>query len=748
MEEKKTEKEISSRQLLDKLKGCLDGQTPSKKSEYKNSKDNGEGLIEPTDTNVEKLLDKIGANISASQDQLKIIKPYIDEYQNIRREKAEEEKKQEYQEIYKQILETEEKNAALVEGASSEISLGGVAHTSSGISEEELEYSMLSIFGTEEETENFKKEADIEESTEIFEDDICYKRGKSRFAEYTHRSQAKDIILSYRSSCAYYLRRIILAVIVTAFALIFENAAFFGISLPAFADPKVYPKVYTLIALQITVLCVFLSWNLLLKGAKGLFTSKPEPSSLLFLITVCNLAYIAFHYFAEIKAEYILFVFPLSFMTLLSVFYEYLNVRREFMTFRIVCSDEQKQVVSRMKDNECELERESYEGYFEKSPAFFTVRKTDFIKNFFRREERYSKHFSIVIVFALLVCVSSVALFFFDFFRNNSGLVLSLRTAYTMLAIAMPACLWYSLAYPFYRASKKAYSVGSAFVGNSAFDEFSSSTVVSFSDREIFPASEVRLKNVKVYGNGRIDKVISCAAAIFCHTGGPLVSIFEKATVDSGYTKDVDLIDIEPDGIEAAVDGEHVFVGSAEFLERNCFYTEDRENCANNREYYMYMAIGREAVARIQIEYTIEPSIPATLSHLFEAGVCIAIKTFDPNINYEMLGNYIDLGKRPVKILKCRSLADKTAKKPDADGAVITKSKVKYLLATMADCDRTVSAVKAGVVISVVSMVSGIILATLCSILKMIPSVYSLYIVAFQIAFMIICYLISKLFMK
>ena len=105
-------------------------------------------------------------------------------------------------------------------------------------------------------------------------------------------------------------------------------------------------------------------------------------------------------------------------------------------------------------------------------------------------------------------------------------------------------------------------------IGEASLGEYADASVVSFDDKEVFPARGVRVRNVKVYGENRIDHVIYAAASVFHVVGGPLAEVFETATGELGYAENVKLTRLDRDGIEARVDGGTVLIGRAAFINR------------------------------------------------------------------------------------------------------------------------------------------------------------------------------------
>ncbi|MBR5616033.1 MAG: YidC/Oxa1 family membrane protein insertase, partial [Clostridia bacterium] len=156
----------------------------------------------------------------------------------------------------------------------------------------------------------------------------------------------------------------------------------------------------------------------------------------------------------------------------------------------------------------------------------------------------------------------------FEYFTNSQSVYEALTVSYITMLLTLPSCAFIAFSYPMYLASGFAYEKDSAMIGEASLGEYADASVVSFDDKEVFPARGVRVRNVKVYGENRIDHVIYAAASVFHVVGGPLADVFETATGELGYAENVKLTRLDRDGIESRVDGGTVLIGRAAFVNR------------------------------------------------------------------------------------------------------------------------------------------------------------------------------------
>ena len=170
------------------------------------------------------------------------------------------------------------------------------------------------------------------------------------------------------------------------------------------------------------------------------------------------------------------------------------------------------------------------------------------------------------------------------------------------------------------------------------------------------------VKSSKTYGDSPIDYIISNVASLFMKVGGPLAQVFEAATRDLEHTDDVKLTSVVSGGLEAYIDGRHVYCGNADYFTDNGLPTptdpEDEILRGQSSVSIMYLAIDGEVAAKLYIQYTLDRDFEVTIKQLSRLGICVGIKTFDPNITDLMLDRSISLADYPIKILRCRTIDD------------------------------------------------------------------------------------------
>ncbi len=568
--------------------------------------------------------------------------------------------------------------------------------------------------------------------------------------EFTSMTQTKQFFKQYKKTYRMSLLKMALAVVFTIALFFYENISVMGGALPAAFSPKFYPVVYAMVSLQILVLCAALIWRELYEGVRAIINRRPIPESITVVMLLGTLIYHviicavpSFTYDAK------LYNFPAALCVLLTLVYEFMNLKREIFSFNIVASKRVKYAIGRVKFGEDELEKEAFSEFLPANPSIFKVNKANFINGFFKRSRANTNNKPIIGILILASAALSVVLGIVGFWYSKS-MNTALIFAYAAFMISLPFSAFLTYSYPFYRASKEAYTLDSAIIGESSLDEYSSASAISFDDKDVFPSYGVKVKSVKVYGLNRIDHVIYYAGSMFRHVGGPLADVFEGATRDIGHSDDVELLEVDDSGLEAIIDDTHIYIGTADYLRRKEFepvMDEDDADIENDGETsIMHMVVNEEVTAKFYVSYIIDPDFEAILKHLYKSGMCVGIKTFDPNIDNRMLSTKIKISKYPVKILKCRGSEDFSETRESIDSGVVSKNSAKTLLQTLSLCDRVNYMTKTNLVVKIFAMIVSVVLLGFVLVLGHSANLPSVYVALYQLFWILPMAVIAKLF--
>lgn len=563
---------------------------------------------------------------------------------------------------------------------------------------------------------------------------------QDKHAEYVSPAQNKEIFSEYKKKYGNMLFRFLGALFFLILLFFFENDKLLGISMPALFDREQYPLVYTLFDLQLVVLSGAMVWKGIRTGIRALLRLRPVPESITgFLFLACLVYTVIIAALCPMHGLQ-LYNFPIALAVLFELCYEFMNLRREIMSFKIVSSKKLKYAVDAIPQKDGEAERRMFAEYISDDPSLFRIKRTAFVESFFQRTETYPRTQRILRSIIPAVLLLTLAFFAADFILSGE-VYDALTVAYITLLLTLPSCAFIMFSYPMYRASGFAYEKESAMIGEASLGEYADASVVTFDDKEVFPARGVRVRNVKVYGSNRIDHVIYAAASVFHVVGGPLSDVFETATGELGYAENVKLIRLDRDGIEARVDGGTVLAGRAAFVNRygyNVSLSESEKSMEETGDAcILYIAYENNIAAKLYIQYAVEPDFEAVLKQLYRQGICVGIKTSDPNIDDHLLSCKIKMSKYPVKIIKCAEPKETAIIVDRLSSGIVSKSGAKALLQTLAICDRVLSASRTNNVLGIVSILLGMAAMAFFVIAGMSITVAPLFIALYQLFWVI-----------
>ncbi len=566
-------------------------------------------------------------------------------------------------------------------------------------------------------------------------------------AEYVSSAQNKEIFAEYKKKYSALMFRFLGAAVLLLLFFFFENNNLLGLKLPALFDRTQYPLVYALFDFQFVVLLGAMIGKTLKTGLRAMVRFRPVPESITGFLFLASAVYTAIIVALCPMRDLQMYNFPIALTALLALCYEFMNLRREIMSFKIVSSKKLKYAVDASDPADCDAERAMFAEYISDDPAMFRIKRASFIDGFFRRTETYPRTHKILRT--MLPAVLLLVLAFFAVTAVVRGnLYEALTVAYVTLLLILPSSAFIAFSYPMYRASSYAYEKDSAMIGESGLNEYADASVVSFDDKEVFAPQGVRVRNVKVYGNNRIDHVIYAAASVFHVVGGPLSDVFETATGELGYAENVKLVRVDGDGIESRVDGGAVLIGKASFLSRYGY-----DIALNASELAMeetgdasilFIAYDNNVAAKLYIHYSVDPEFETVLKQLYRQGVCVGIKTSDPNIDDHLLACKIRMSKYPVKIIKCAEPRETAVIVERLSSGIVSKSGAKALLQTLAMCDRVLSTSRTNNVICIVSIVLGVLAMAFAVVAGMPVTLAPIWLALYQLFWVVPMALIAK----
>ena len=588
---------------------------------------------------------------------------------------------------------------------------------------------------------------------EIPTEEIQSVRGdvRAKSLEYTDRSQRQEIIGMYKYAHKLTTIKMILAAVFAGILFFYENLNIFGLKLAGALDGAQHPLIYVLINLQIMVICCALAYDELFQGTKAIIALDPTPESVTAVVVFAGFIHtVLTAIFAKPGQIPTLFNFVVALCILMTLGYTLYNIKREMLGFRVVSSKNSKFVLERKKETGAKLEATAFDGISDENPDVLRVERASFSDNYFKRTNVMPDLRLYLGIVAASVFVVAVIMFIV-LYHNGKGGLNSLTGAYETLLFGLPLSIFFTYSIPFYRANKFGRNIDTAIIGEEALCEYSYSSIVSVDDTGVFPPYGVKIQSINVYDNYRIDTALHYAASGFACVGGPLADVFEVATMEIGRSENVEFVEAGEGYLITRVDGAELICGSAKALiDRGVPMSSDIygfDGQTDPEVSIMYLACDGKLMAKMYIKYRIDSEFEQIVDTLAERGMCVAVKTFDPNVTESMLALRIKPDKYPLKVVRLTSIEEKPKTKERASGGIVSRGDSKSLLKILTVCEDVLRVRRINTWIKIAASVVG--LAIMCIVVASgtVASVSSLFLAIFQLAWLIPLAIATKMYL-
>lgn len=577
--------------------------------------------------------------------------------------------------------------------------------------------------------------------------------------EYVDRSQNAEIEKGYRYKMVGLWVRLGLCSVFTILLMLFENievlAKLFTGTAKQFGgvfDPAVYPVVYAMVSLQLMLLACLCAHEQILKGFGYLFRGIPRPESMTSMMTVAGILYtIVIARITVQSDEPVMFNFVVAVAALMTLVGDIYNTRREILNFKVVSSDKPKHIVCRVSDEQSRGETTAFSEE-EDVCDVMRIEKADFINGFYNRMNTPDGSTNVFMSCAMGVMAAAAVLFgIFASVRGGTAVEIARVVCVTLMTVA-PMSVYLSLSYPFYRANVAAGEYESAIIGETSLTEYSNASIVTFDDKNVFPSYSVKVQNIRIYNNARIDRVLYYAASVFAKAGGPLQDVFEIATLEMGHSENVQIFDTENGFLAAEVDGVNIIFGSgAALLKKGLkIRRQDMEDDVDLSDELSIMYMFREdkLVAKMYIQYVMDSDIELILGQFQNSGLYGCVRTFDPNIDERMIAKKVKMKRIPLKVVRYNGAEEVGTYTEKVDSGLVTSGSPKSLLQIISYCDKVLHTKKTNIALAILAILVGAAIMMLLVLSGSIGIMNSLFVIIYQLLWLVPMLLSSKMFIR
>lgn len=565
--------------------------------------------------------------------------------------------------------------------------------------------------------------------------------------DYHSFEQNKSIFAAYRQKYNSVRIRAVACAVVALVLFVIENMGIFGLGLPSFMSSAAG---YATVEWALLFVCAILVCENLISAAKNLckFEFTPDSVTLIaFILTVLTSAAALFSESDDIK----MFNFPFAVCVLFSLIGSIISIRKEILTFRTISTLKNKRAVTVMPNGKYSPEMKEFADDITEGEKVYCTVNTEFVDGYLSRKRESPKSYGKLKLLILAVLAFSVVCGILSAVVAEAGVYGSFANTYVTFLISAPLAVFLSCQLPMYGSAIRAYSNGSAIIGDAAPEMIDDMAVLAFTDNDAFKNGDVRIKSVKVVGNNKIENIIYYASAVCSLSGGPLSKVLSQATLDYVKPKKAEICALSDIGVEADIDGRHIVLGVPQYMGENnvrsLYQKNDDRWSGDTNKRILYLACDGVIMAKFYIEYNVSPDFLYIIKSLSQEGIAVSVRSNDPCIDSGIFYKASsDDEKCSVKVIKGMKDISKKERVKARSTIVVSSGTVKGLVRSLLICKKINKANKINFIIRSVAAVIGVMIMCALIFTGLYTELWSVYPAIYQAFWLIPYYIIFKIF--
>ena len=567
----------------------------------------------------------------------------------------------------------------------------------------------------------------------------------SDYYEYTDRQQRKEIIGMYKYAKRSIRTKMIISSIFALFLLFIENISLFTSNPTGIFNVAAHPYIYFFVDLGLFALCALCAYEQLYHGIKSIISKEYIPEAIAIFSVAMGLLYSIFTIiFIPFQVTPRLYNFPAAIICVLTIVFSYINVMREKYSFSVVSSKDTKFVLNKISYDESDAETEAFSTASKDFIGdLIRVDRADFVKKYFARTNKSVSTAKIMYPYYLAAICVPLIIAIISLFRGSSFMS-AMTTWYAGAMLAMPIGILFMYSIPFFIGNRHLYEEETSIIGEGTIYEYASAKAVSVNDTTAFPPYNVKLQGFNVYNDYSPEKVLYYCSNGFNTVGGPLADVFEAATKDAlSKSKRARFVCSGRSYLCVKVDNDTIiFADRYGITSQGIEITNDRED-ADEDISVMYVACNGKLCARMYIKYSIDEDFAQTVRTLNKNGVSVGIRTFDPNLNNELLKAQTNFRKADLRVIRLTKDDEIPKTFEKADSGIVSKGHSKSLIKAIPVCKNISKIRKVGTVVNIISSILGAVLLCM-SVFGIIPLLNPLLIVGYYVCWLVVMFIISS----
>ena len=483
---------------------------------------------------------------------------------------------------------------------------------------------------------------------------------------------------------------------------------------------------------------IALGFKALLSGQTNVWTSVSMllfPSAICYITSVISLG----------KGVYLSLPFALCLAMYKGC--EMLFIKKQTVSFNVVSDRGAKYVLSKMSFAQRKPEERIYRSYVA-SDRYFCVKKTEFAEDFFSRTAKQNKIGASFYLTLIVSAIISVGLFVVEFRSDGGNAVEALFVLCICAWMTLPIGLEASHDVLSFFASLRCAKKRSALLGDRAFDEYSKGGVICFGDKEIISEKNIKIKNLKVFGEMPFESALTLSYAIMKEIASPIAPVLKRALDDRADLPEVNITSVYDDGVDGNIAGVRILAGSPDFVSK-IGLVNLHASLISRKYRQMCIVIGSKIVALLDIEYTVDEALVQNVSYLYGDGVYISVRSLDPNLTSEFMTETLGGGVIPIRVVKKKDDVGISLVRKSASSSLVALDRAKSVLYALSICDKTAYAKKLSGIFGIASVIMGAVIVAAAMVVNTgVPSFVGLLISLYHLFWVLPGVIMAILYVK
>ncbi len=561
--------------------------------------------------------------------------------------------------------------------------------------------------------------------------DRTYGYGGEEFRSY---EQTESIKKRYSSEYHKTVKRFIATFILAILILFLEHLPMTSLRIPYLSEWLDMPIFYYGVAVLLSALLILFSFRKILCGLRSLFCLHGEPFVPVACLSVLNFVYnlVSFLFLRESAVP--VYNFAIAVFLLFGIADDGMRLTREKLSFDVVSNQKPKLSLEEFEGN---VQVDAINAFFAKKDFF--VEKVDFVGNFFSRSGRRPVQFSEYFHELAFSALGSLFISLFSVYLTGDVSIALTSFVFSMFLCVPMQFLTISI-YPFFHLTKGLSKLESAVIGDAVTEEYNDADTIYLEDAEMFGKHGARIAGLRVYNDMDFYELLSYALSVFTVIGAPLCNVFDNSAKEIIKKENVKITNISVGGVEAVVDLKTVYIGDLAFMRSRGYFpkrnADDEKKTESGQISILYMAIGGELCAKLYMQYTVTQRFEKFAAEMLRNGIHVGIRTLDPNVNEKMIAALRNDKDVSIKVIRPTPNELIPIGKHSESG-IVTSKNPHMIFKILEQCFNIKRIHAMQRKFRILSLLLGMIISVLVMTLKWYTNVPSLYIVIYQLIWLL-----------